>query len=127
MCSLDDAPAIIRLREGCDRLQAERPIRVGVAIPLNRPVTDGLPHPEEGEELIDIEDRLDEALDGRAELVCVITTGVMREFVLYCASGDWIAEFHTALAGAVTTHEVQVVAATDPDWSTYRAFVEMLD
>lgn len=94
-------------------------IQIGIAVPLLNPDPGGLPRPDETEQLHSIEDTVDRLLGGRAVMVAVITTGEMREFVLYTGSGDWIAQFHTDLQAAVDTHEVQVVAQRDPDWNVY--------
>jgi hypothetical protein len=47
----------------------------------------------------------------------------MREFVLYTAAGDWIEDFHHDLQAAVPSHEIQVMAQTDPKWKVYGSFV----
>ena len=48
----------------------------------------------------------------------------MREFVLYTGSPDWIEGFHHELQSALPTHDLQVMAQEDGDWSVYRQFVE---
>jgi hypothetical protein len=48
----------------------------------------------------------------------------MREFVAYTGDGSWLPEFDRGLQTAVTTHEVQIDARTDPDWSAYRQLVK---
>ena len=70
------------------------------------------------------EDALIEKVAARAVLVGVITTNGTREFVMYTGSGDWIAALHEELKAALPTHEVQVIAQTDPSWSVYRQFVK---
>ena len=99
-------------------------IQIGVAVPLNQPNEHGLPGDVELGQLAAFEDDLDARLAGRAAFVGVITTGGMREFVLYTGSGDWIPGLHEELRSALPTHEVQMQAQTDPKWSVYRSFVK---
>jgi hypothetical protein len=99
------------------------PIQIGVAVPLVAPDGDGMPGGVEAEQLTAFEDALIGRAVDRAILVGVITTSGMREFVLYTGSGEWIALFHEDLIAALPTHTVQVMAKTDPKWSTYRQFV----
>jgi hypothetical protein len=100
-----------------------RGIQIGVAIPFKKPRADGLPESTEATTLATIEDAVVREAADRALLVGVITTGGMREFVLYTATGEWIASFHKALQAAVTTHEVQMSANHDRAWSVYTQFV----
>jgi len=99
-------------------------IQIGVAIPLRAPDRHGLPNTQEMGQLAEFEDALIERVAEKAVLVGVITTNGMREFVLYTGSGDWIAGFHEELKAALPTHEVQVMAQTDPSWSVYHQFVK---
>jgi hypothetical protein len=96
---------------------------MGVAVPLRAPGEDGLPQGDEFEQLNAIEDRLERLVAGRAVLVGVITTHGMREFVLYTAADDWIEDLHHDLQAAVPSHEIQVMAQTDPKWKVYGSFV----
>lgn len=98
-------------------------IQIGVAVPIREPDAEGMPGHDELAQLMAFEDDLTHQTMGRAILVGVITTGGMREFVLYTGSGDWIEGFHRDLAAALPSHEVQVIAKTDPKWSVYRQFV----
>ena len=103
---------------------AEWGFQVGVAVPLKHPKENGLPGPEEGEELGVIEDLITAEAGDRAVLVGVISTHSMREFVLYAKAGDWIQGFHRDLRERVRGHEVQVIARSDPMWDVYKQFVE---
>lgn len=96
-----------------------RGIRIGVAIPLRVPRADGLPDDEETVALGVIEDAVIDTVASRAALVAVVTTSGMREFILYAWDADWIGAFHHQLQGAVTSHEVQVIAVRDPAWDVY--------
>lgn len=88
-------------------------------MPLRSPDPGGLPTPEETEELNAIEDVIDRLVGDKAVMVAVVTTGQMREFVLYTGSGEWIAQFDADLQAAAGDHEVQVMAQTDPEWNVY--------
>jgi uncharacterized protein DUF695 len=99
-------------------------IQIGVAVPLRAPDSHGLPNRQEIGQLEAFEDALMKKVAKKALLVGVITTNGMREFVLYTGSGDWIPGFHEDLKATLPTHQVQVVAQTDPSWSVYRQFVK---
>jgi hypothetical protein len=99
-------------------------IQIGVAVPFRAPDSHGLPNRQEIGQLEDFEDALIEKVAKKAVLVGVITTNGMREFVLYTGSGDWIPGFHEDLKATLPTHQVQVIAQTDPSWSVYRQFVK---
>ena len=98
-------------------------IQIGVAVPLNDPDDRGLPCDGEAETLGNIEDLVVDIAGDRAVLVGVITTGSMREFILYTRSGDWIEGLHTQLSASVTTHRIDMMAQHDPDWTTYQSFM----
>jgi hypothetical protein len=59
-----------------------------------------------------------------AVLVGVISTGNMREFVLYAATHDWFPAFHAELRTERAPHDVQMFGKMDPDWQTYGRFVK---
>jgi len=98
-------------------------IRIGIAVPFLAPDPEGMPASDELAQLVAFEDAVMERAGDKAVLVGVITTGGMREFVLYTGSGEWIPAFHEDLKAALPTHDVQMVAETDPKWSVYRQFV----
>jgi hypothetical protein len=107
-----------------DADRSTHPIQIGVAVPLQSPREDGLPNDEESAQLEAIEEHVEHHVAGRAVLVGVISTQGMREFVLYTSTGEWIEGFHRDLQAAVTTHEIQVMAQTDPKWKVYSSFVK---
>ncbi|MDH5615712.1 MAG: DUF695 domain-containing protein [Acidimicrobiia bacterium] len=119
----EEKPLIARFDTSSEQLKGRYSVQVGVAIPLNDPTPEGLPTPGEDEQLGTIEATLLRKIDQQCVLVGVITTAGMREFVLYTNSSAWIEAFHQAFQAAVPTHQVQVMAKTDPDWSVYRSFV----
>ena len=99
-------------------------IQLGVAVPLRAPDSHGLPNWQEIGQLEAFEDALIKKVAKKAVLVGVVTTNGMREFVLYTGSGDWIPALHEDLKATLPTHQVQVMAQTDPSWSVYRQFVK---
>ena len=99
-------------------------IQVGLAVPLLEPGPDGLPLEHELPALDEIERVVVEEARDRAVLVGVISTGGVREFVLYTGDGQWLEEFQGAVSAAVETHEIQMMARRDPEWLVYRAFVK---
>ena len=123
---LDGKPIVTRFRIGARPWvgSADYPIQIGVAIPFLQPNDQGMPVGDEVAQLEAFEDALIERAGTQAVFVGVLTTGGMREFVLYTGSGDWIPAFHQDLIAAMPTHEVQVMAQTDPKWATFRQFVQ---
>ena len=123
---MEGAPVIVRFSTSIAAAAGhpEYSIQIGVAVPLRSPEPGGLPTPEEAEELNSIEDAIDRLVGDKAVMVAVVTTGEMREFVLYTGSGDWIAQFDADLQAAAGGHEVQVMAQTDPGWSVYASLAE---
>lgn len=119
----DEKPLIARFDTSAEQLQGRYSIQIGVAVPLNDPTAEGWPTPEEDQQLGTIEAKVvNEAADDSV-LAGVITTGGMREFVLYTNSSAWIEAYHRALEEDITTHTIQVMAKTDPNWSVYKSFV----
>ena len=121
--SHDEKPQIARFDTSTEQLMGRYSVQIGVAIPLNDPTPEGWPTPEEDKQLAVIEATLLRKVDEQCVLVGVITTAGMREFVLYANSSAWIEDFHKAFQAVVPTHQVQVMAKTDPDWSVYKSFV----
>src|SRR4051812_29506192 len=83
----EGAPLFIRLNTGAATVARQPTLahRVGIAIPLLAPDEDGLPAAEESATLTRIEASIERALRVGEEtiLAVVLTTGGMREFVLY--------------------------------------------
>jgi hypothetical protein len=119
----NDKPLIARFDTSSEQLKGRYSIQVGVAVPLNQPTSEGLPTPEEDQQLTRVEAKVVSNAANESVLAGVITTAGMREFVLYTNASAWIEDYHRDLAKDITTHEVQVIAKTDPEWTAYRAFV----
>jgi Family of unknown function (DUF695) len=122
----DGRPLLVRGNIGAKKLVGSKayPIKVGLAVPFRNPRPDGFPEPAEDAELGVVEETIIARIAGHAVLVAVLTTNGMREFVAYTGDGSWLPEFDRGLQTAVTTHEVQIDARTDPDWSAYRQLVK---
>ncbi len=118
---MDGAPVLVRVNTSIAAAMGhpDYGIQIGVAVPLRDPNPGGLPTPDEAKQLGAIEDEVDRLVGDRAVMVAVVTTGQMREFVLYTGTGDWIGKFDEELQSAVGDHEVQVMAQRDPGWSVY--------
>jgi hypothetical protein len=99
-------------------------IRVGFAIPLNRPNPQGLPDPEENLMLNQIEDIIlaHLKLSGPTIHVLSLTTGTFRECVLYVENGGAVGAVHKRLQSEIESHELQCVAEDDPKWTVYSTF-----
>jgi hypothetical protein len=121
----DGKRLVASFNTGARRLVGSRSygIQIGVAVPFHQQDAEGMLGADELAQLTAFEDELTRQAMGKAILVGVITTGGMREFVLYTGSGEWIEGFDRDLTAALPSHEVQVMAKTDPKWSVYRQFV----
>lgn len=103
---------------------AELPVKLGFAIPLNRPNPGGLPNPAENAELGEVEDLIARLVPAAAVGVhaLTLTTGETKELVFYIAPGADIAKLHDDIREQVASHDVQCLAVEDRKWRTYRAF-----
>lgn len=100
------------------------PHRVGVAVPLRLPDSNGFPGPEEAEQLQQVEELLSAELgaDRQSLYVASISTGGMREFVFYTSDPAATHNLLDRLAKTVTTHELQHIIEPDPKWTVYGQF-----
>jgi len=99
--------------------------QVGIAVRLASPDETGLPASEEFDPLTVIEDALCESLETENEslLVCVLTTGGMREFVFYTTAPEKVTEKFILLEARITSHEIQLMIQPDKSWSVYKQFI----
>ncbi|MBL8860048.1 MAG: DUF695 domain-containing protein [Planctomycetes bacterium] len=123
----DGGPLLVRFNESA-RVWAGHPglpIKLGFAIPLNRPHEGGMPDADENRELTAVEDLIAQRVltDSVALHVMTLTTGVMKEYVFYTARGMDIAGLHARLREEVSSHEVQCMADEEPDWVSFRSLV----
>jgi hypothetical protein len=120
-------PLVVRFNESARDVAGHPalPIKLGFAVPLNRPNEGGLPDATENEELAAIEDLIAQRVLAGAVGVhaMTLTTGVMKEFVFYIAPGLDIAALHAALREQVQSHDVQCMAVEEPGWASFRGFV----
>lgn len=121
-----DGPMLVRINTSAQRWAGhpELDIRVGFAIPLNRPNPGGLPDAEENRVIGDLEDRIRALLKagGPVLQVLAITTGTFKEFVFHLKHGESIGPVHERLRAEVTSHQIQCTAYRDPDWEVYASF-----
>jgi hypothetical protein len=121
----DGGPLIVRFNTDAKEWVGHPglPIKLGFAIPLNRPNEGGLPEPAENEQLGEVEDLIYRAVGAATKAVpaLVLTNGVMKELVFYIPEGVDIKTLHESIAASVSTHEVQCIAVVENDWRTYRA------
>jgi hypothetical protein len=119
-------PMYVRRNESARTLQGAEhfPYRLGIAVQLHSPSPEGLPGPEEVEELNVLEDALREALEaGRTSLqVLAITTGGMREFVFY-AHAPSLLEHLSEVQSKVPSHRITSSLSEDPTWTVYGEFL----
>lgn len=119
-------PLLVRINSGLEPHLTSTDLRyqIGIAVPFLSADSNGFPSAAEVESLHAIEDRIYDGLaaDGDTELAAVITTGGMREFVLYTRTPEPMKTELATLQAGITTHRVQVMMKEDAVWSTYRRF-----
>ena len=119
-------PIITRFNMGLRALMGHPSFtkQIGIAVPFSHPRDDGLPASEEGQQLSDLEDEIRRrfTVGNESLFVGVITTGGMREFVLYTSNEVGAISKAQQLARETTHHEVQFVINDDPEWSVFKAF-----
>jgi hypothetical protein len=95
--------------------------QVGIAVPLKKAETTGLPSPAEDALLGEVEDVICNSLEEHAEslLVAVISTGGMREFVFYTREPQRVQQRFEQLRTRITSHEIQLAIQPDRTWRIY--------
>ena len=99
--------------------------QVGIAVPLKDPDQNGFPSGEESKQLNNIEDQVVGMLESGNEslLVVIISTGGMREFVLYTSNPAEVQRKFGELKKETFTHALQLMIQHDKDWNVYKSFV----
>ena len=99
--------------------------QVGIAVPLRKAETNGLPLPAEDALLAEVEDAICSSLEEQAEslFVAVITTGGMREFVFYTRAPQSVHRRFEQLRSRITSHEMQLMVQADRTWRVYAQLV----
>lgn len=119
-------PMFVRRNESAAQLKghAEYGYRVGVAVPLLAPNSDGLPTNEEMEALNRVEDALSAAFENQqASLhVLAITTSAMREFIFYTRVPAEIEARLNTVRLQFPERELQFYVAADSQWDGYAQF-----
>jgi hypothetical protein len=119
-------PIITRFNVGLRAVMGHAPFgkQVGIAVPLSHPTDNGLPGSEESRQLSDLEDEIRRRFSvGNESLFAgVITTGGMREFVLYTSNEVGAVAKAQQLARETTHHQVQFVVNDDAGWDVFKTF-----
>jgi hypothetical protein len=123
----DGTPILVRFNETAGEWtgHADLPIKLGFAVPLNRPNEGGMPDAAENAELLAIEDVICRQVSSTAIglHVLTLTTGVMKEWIFYVVPGADIAKLHADIRNQVSSHDVQCMADKERGWQSYRGFV----
>jgi hypothetical protein len=123
-------PLFVRVNTGAAAVAKEPtlPARVGIAVPLRAPDESGLPTADESDVLAQVEAALEGALrvGHEAILVIVLTTGGMREFVLYTAAPQNVEAAVASIRAQFPDYEIQFYVQPDVEWDGYAAFADGL-
>ncbi len=102
------------------------PTLISVEVRLREPQLNGMPAGAEIQQLDLLESTIIDLLDGRGVCASVITTGGIREFVIYSQGWDWIAAFEEQLRRTIHSHDVRVTEQHEPGLAPYNQFVAQL-
>lgn len=119
-------PIITRFNRGLHILVGQPSFtkQLGIAVPFTHPTIEGLPGSEESGELSDLEDEIRRRFTVANESLFagVITTGGMREFVLYTSNEASAVAKAEALVRETKHHQVQYIVNDDPEWNVFKTF-----
>jgi hypothetical protein len=103
----------------------EYPHCIRIGVPLADPDEDGLTTEEEGEQLYELEDLLDEALTAAHDAIAVLilTVDGMREYVYYAKDADAAVSRVQGLHDRFPSHDFEAVPEHDPEWDFLQNFV----
>ena len=124
-------PFMGRINEGAKNLMAhpDYSFRVGLAVPLKDPGTDGLSADKEMEELNLIEDLIASRFqtDNKAIFVLVLITSGFREFMLYAYDPEDTKKKLQEITNSVKSHKIQSYIAVDKEWQVYQQFLKQIN
>lgn len=102
----------------------EFPDRIGIIAPLRNANDRGFPNRAEIRQLDAIEELIDKRMGGGNEslIAGVVTSNGLREFVVYTSNLEAARAKADAVVQEVTTHELQIIVRSDPQWRVYRTF-----
>lgn len=120
----DGKPIITRFNLGLRPLIGNPAFKkqLGIAVPFTHPTDNGLPGSQESEQLYKLEDEIGRRFSAGNEslLAGIITTGNMREFVLYTSDESAAVAKAEQLAKDINHHTVQYVVNDDPEWKVFK-------
>ena len=123
-------PIFVRLNTGASAVSKQPALahRIGIAVLLGAPDASGLPTADESATLSQIEDAVAAALRVGHEsiLVVVLTTGGMREFMLYSAAPQNVETAVETVRAQFPNYEIQFYVQPDADWDGYASFTDAL-
>jgi len=102
----------------------EFPDRLGIIAPLRNANDRGFPSRAEIRQLDAIEEVIEKRMSsGNESLIAgVVTSNGLREFVIYTSNLESAIAKAEAVTREITTHELQVIVRSDPQWRVYRTF-----
>ena len=126
----DGRPLLVRVNTGAAAAAKQIALahRVGIAVLLHAPDSSGFPASDESATLSKIEDAIEAELRVGHDtiLVVVLTTGGMREFLLYSAIPQDTESAVARVQAQFPNYEIQFYVQPDPDWDGYLSFTDAL-
>ena len=120
----------VRLNTGASAVSKQSALRhrIGIAVLLRAPDASGLPTPDESATLSHIEEAVEAALRVGHEsiLVVVVTTGGMREFLLYSAAPQKAEAAIATVQAQFPSYQIQFYVQPDAEWDAYASFADAL-
>ncbi len=95
--------------------------QVGIAVPMRHVDDSGLPTAIEAQDLNAIEDAICSVFEPEYEslFVATITTGGVREFLLYTRNPEEMKRKFKLLGDRIATHKIHLRVQPDKDWQIY--------
>ena len=120
---------LVRLNIGARPMVGDKqyPFKVGIAIQFKSPQADGMPNEDELQRFARIEDMLFNRFDVEhtGVLCIVITTGGMREFVIY-SKIDNVSDMIEDVSLHFPTYDFQHYVEQDKNWDEFTYWTERL-
>lgn len=125
MGTYEGKPMVTRFNKGLSALVGNPSFtkQLGMAVKFNQPDDRGFPPAQETAELDEIEAKIVQRFGGTGNetlLAGVVTTGGMREFVLYTSNAEAAAKIAQGIVDETRHHTVQFVVNDDASWNVYQ-------
>ncbi len=125
MGTYEGKPIVTRFNKGLRALIGNPAFakQLGIAVKFNEPDERGFPPAKENPELDEVEAKIVRRFGGTGNetlLAGAVTTGGMREFVLYTSNAEAASKIAQGIVDETRHHTVQFVVNDDAAWNVYQ-------